>query len=106
MGPRALSGGILREEMCPGSSTSYAMVALVEFESSPVKLSHLPTGYFPITPISSRIWASMHNPITNSSFSFLAMTHQLPIQLAFTITSHGTQVKTLSHVTADITVKK
>src|SRR5260370_7082278 len=48
----------------------------------------------------------MHNPLTNSSFSFLAMRHQLPIQLAFAITSHGAQGKTLSHVTADITVKK
>ena len=34
------------------------------------------------------------------------MRHQLPIQLAFAITSHGAQGKTLSHVTADITVKK
>src|SRR5260370_40491091 len=42
----------------------------------------------------------MHNPLTNSSFSFLAMRHQLPIQLAFAITSHGAQGKTLSHVTA------
>src|SRR5260370_5404755 len=48
----------------------------------------------------------MHNPLTNSSFSFLAMRHQLPIQPAFAITSHGVQGKTLSDVTADITVKK
>jgi len=48
----------------------------------------------------------MYNPLTSSSFSFLAMRHQLPIQLAFAITSHGAQGKTLSHVTADITVKK
>src|SRR5260370_22694280 len=87
-GAQGIARGILRE-MSPGSCASYATVALVEFESSPVKLSYLPTGYFPITPISSRIRASLHNPHTNSSFSILAMMHQLPIQLAFAITSHG-----------------
>src|SRR5260370_9726955 len=105
-GAQGIVRGILKEEMSPGPCSSYATVALVEFVSSPVKLSHLPTGYFPVTPISSRIRASMHNPLTTSSFSILAMRHQLPIQLAFAITSHGAQGKTLSHVTADITVKK
>ena len=54
-GAQGIVRGILREVMSPGSCASSATVALVEFESSPVKFSHLPTGYFPITPISSRI---------------------------------------------------
>src|SRR5258706_3689604 len=105
-GAQGFVRGILLGKMFPGSHSNYATIVLVEFESSPVKLAHLPTGYFPITPIRSRIRASMYNPLTSSSFSFLAMRHQLPIQLAFAITSHGAQGKTLSHVTADITVKK
>ncbi len=104
-GAQGVVQGISLVPLFPGSKMFYASAILVEFPSSPVQLSHLPSGYFPIIPVATQVTTAVYNHSTGISFTIKATRYQLPIQLAFAITSHGAQGKTLPHVTADLTEK-
>ena len=104
-GAQGVVQGISLVPLFPGSKMFYASDILVEFPSSPVQLSHLPSGYFPIIPVATQVTTAVYNHSTGISFTIKATRYQLPIQLAFAITSHGAQGKTLPHVTADLTEK-
>lgn len=79
-----------------------AAVAIVEFPNSLIQLDGLPPHCFPLYPISETIKQMVSNRETGKSFIVTAQRWQLPIQLAFSITGHGAQGKTMRCVAADL----
>ena len=83
------------------SGEFYATAAIVEFPNSPIQLNGLPPRCFPLYPVSETIKQIVCNRDTGKSFTITAQRWQLPIQLAFSITGHGAQGKTMHCVAAN-----
>ena len=84
------------------SGEFYAAAAIVEFPNSPIQLSGLPPHCFSLYPISETIKQTVCHQKTGKTFIVTAQRWQLPIQLAFSITGHGAQGKTMHCVAADL----
>ena len=71
---------------------THCQCAIIEFPDSPIKLSDLPRGFFPITPLTFTF-------TTNIRDTKVRITrHQLPIQPAFAVTGHFAQGKGLPKI--------
>lgn len=75
---------------------------IVEFPNNPIQLDGLPPRCFPLYPVSKTIKQMVCNRDTRKSFMVTAQQWQLPIQLAFSITGHGAQRKTMHCVATDL----
>jgi len=73
---------------------------LVEFPDSPLKLTGLPKGYYPVVPSTFSFTTNIHQ---NHSMIMTKITrHQLPIQPAFAVTGHSAQGKSLPKIVASL----
>lgn len=96
------SQGIIRQlvtEILPQGITS-CKCALVEFPDSPLQLSGLPKGVFPITPSTFSFTTSIQRG--KDSIKIKVIRHQLPIQPAFAVTGHSAQGKSLPKIIASL----
>lgn len=102
------SQGILRkielESLYGPDGPQHATVALVEFPNSPIHLPGLPKGYFPIQPVRCLSKTIVFHKETSKSIQIEAARFQLPIQLAFAITGHGAQGRTMNKVLYDLSL--
>ncbi|KAI6126024.1 hypothetical protein EDD16DRAFT_1437421, partial [Pisolithus croceorrhizus] len=79
----------------------YATCVVVEFPHSKVDLTDLPRTWYPIIPVMWTFTTLLDK--ADSSKEKIHVTHsQLPIQLAFMITGHSAQGKTLLKVLVDL----
>ena len=100
------SKGIVRhiaKKYC-SSEFSHAKAALIEFTDSLVKCKDIPTGRFLIEPISWTFVTTLHNPDGTKTRTKITH-HQLPIEPAFSSTSHGCQGQTISKILADLWIR-
>ena len=76
---------------------------VVEFPDSPLKLTGLPKGYFPIVPSTFSFTTNIARNHDNSEFMKVkVIRHQLPIQPGFAITGHSAQGKSLPKTLASL----
>lgn len=79
----------------------YAKMALVQFPDSPIQLSGLPQGVYPIKPVTCRFTTTLEiepgNPLR-----YKIVRYQLPIQPGFCVTGQSAQGKTMAMILGDI----
>ena len=90
------------EPLYKNGKANSAVIALVEFPDSTVEIPGLPKGWYPIEPISCTVKQILVQKDTQKLIEVSATRFQLPIQLAFAITSHCAQGRTLSGIVCDI----
>jgi hypothetical protein len=97
------SQGTVRRIFTSISSTGmrYATCVLVEFPLSKVRLTTLPTGYFPILP-TTWTFLTLLDVDQPTQKKIRVTRSQLPIQPGFAVTGHASQGKTLTHVLVDM----
>ena len=86
------SKGVVRHlsiNLC-SSGFTYAKLELIKFTDSRVKCKDLPTGYLLIEPVSWTFVTTLNNP-DGTKIKNKITHHQLPIEPAFSLTSHGCQ---------------
>lgn len=72
----------------------FASIAIVKFPGCPIQLDGLPLAHFPIYPKLASISIGLHHE-NGKTFQLVVQCQQLPLQLGFAATTHGTQGKTL-----------
>lgn len=80
---------------------TYAKAALVYFPDSPVQLTGLPKGVFPIKPISWS-FSAMLQLERGKVQSYKVKRYQLPIEPGYSVTGHSAQGKTLPKVQCNL----
>ena len=83
------------------SHFTYAKAALIEFSDSSIECSNLPLGYFLVEPVSWTFVTMLNNPDGTKIKKENNRFHQLPIEPAFSLTSHGCEGQTINKVLAD-----
>jgi len=77
------------------SGDLHAPLAIVEFPDANFQLDGLPQNHFPIKAVSGRVSQVMKKVSDGSRWQMDASRYQLPFELAFAITGHAAQGKTM-----------
>lgn len=78
-----------------------ATLAIVEFPDCTFRLEGLPTGWFPVVPVTRTVKIKVLG-LDGVSRNVSVQRTQLPLQLAFAVTAHGAQGRTLEFVAANM----
>jgi hypothetical protein len=84
------------------SGDMHASVAIVEFPDADIQLDGLPKNHVPIKAVSGHVSQMMTRKDGNSQWRMEATRYQLPFELAFAITGHSAQGKTMNGVVCDL----
>jgi hypothetical protein len=84
------------------SGDMHASVAIVEFDDADFQLEGLPRNHFPIKAVSERVTQVMQRKTDGSRWQMQVSRYQLPFELAFAITGHSAQGKTMDCVVCDL----